>query len=255
VEVLAEIIKNEVLLLFVPGNATVKWALLTLFTASVGGLLRHHSRERAHRHSEFHLGERIWEFMLQRGSNSWEQCITGALPLFYDIFSRFGISHVSIALPHSDELRIRPEHVYPRESDASYYLTLPKDSVAGLVFADAKARYLPRLFYPINGQHRWPLMIFFPHALVFEIRTTEENRVDIVLPELNVDAFKTENANHFAFKSFISVPLKPFGFPRSFGVMNLDFLSTDPFDRIHVKMAVFLAVMLADEMKRILEST
>jgi hypothetical protein len=240
IEVIAELGEHQVLRL-VPGSRYLGLPFRVVFTLAVVGLLRHHSRERSHRHSEYLLSERVWEFMITRGAASWDECISTTLPLFFDVFGRFKVSHLSIALPDGEHLRIRPEHVYPPESDPSYYPKLPlHDGVAGHVYTDGKPRYVPRLF--------------FPHAMIFEIRKVEGKHIDIVRPKLDLDAFKTEDFRKFAFKSFITVPLKPVGHSEIIGVLNIDFKSTDPLDRIHAKTAVFLGVVLADELRRIREA-
>lgn len=254
-EVAAEIAKEHMLSTILPASEKVRWGILGAFSASVLALLWHHHQERKHRHSEFLLAERVWEFMMTRGTLSRDECLSTALRLFSDVFVRFGIRHVSVAFPAGKQLTINPAHVHPQEDANSYFQPLPEDSVAGLVFSDYQPRYVPRLFFPWNGQKRRPLCVFFPHALMFEIRKGDTGRVDVVRPKIDLDAFKTSDEREFPFKSFVTAPLKPVNRRDAIGVINFDFSSTDPLSRIDVKMAVLLGLILADELERLTPQT
>jgi hypothetical protein len=251
-EVAAEFAQGQVIHLFVPRAPLLKWGGLALFSVSIVSLLIHHHHERKHRDSEFHLAERMWEFMIKRKTKSWDECIALALPLFFDVFSRCKIRHLSIGLPDTEYIKIEHHHVYPAETDPSYFHALPvKRSVAGRVYADGRVRYVPRLFFPFNSRRRYPWTARFNHAMVFEIKQTADKRLDIFRPKLNVNSFDSAAIANFVFKSFVTVPLEPRDSSERLGVLNIDFDTTDPLDRIHIKMAAFLGVVLADELHRI----
>lgn len=251
-DVAAEITQLRFLRFLVPTSQSFRWLVLALFTCSVLSLLWHHHQERKQRYAEFLLAERVCEFMMNRGSLTRDECLTTALRLFHEVFKRFGIKHTSVALPVEEKLCIDFGHVYPSETDASFFDPLSADeSVAGLVFTDFQPRYVPRLFFPWNDRKRRPLCVFFPHAMIFEIRKGDLGRVDVVRPKIDLDAFKTTDVGEFAFVSFVTVPLKPLNRKDSIGVLNFDFKRTDPLSRIDVKMAVLLGMILADELERL----
>ena len=222
------------------------------FTLCIGVLLFHHRNELRHRHAHFVLAERLWEFLIRRDATTWDESIETATRLFRDIYTRFGIAHVSVALPVNGELVIQPNHVFPAESRQSFFQRLPlDDGVAGYVYKDGKARYVPRLFYPYNGYKRYPLQLFFPHALVFEIGQDSFGRFEVVRPKLDFDVFKTTFGEPFVFKSFVSVPIRARGRNEVIGVLNFDFTTTDPLIRVDIKTAVILGSVLAEELERI----
>jgi hypothetical protein len=246
-EVLVEVTKHKLIAAVVPHSVAAQWTVLLLFSAAVIVVLLHHGHERRHQHSEFLLAERVWEFMMTRDGSSVDASIRRATELFYDVFRRFGIKHVSVALPEGNELVIREQHVHPPEPSGSYYARLPlDDGVAGLVYKDAQPRYLPRLFFPFGKRG-----VFFPHAMVFEIRKGANHRIDVVRPKLDLEAFKPFGDPPFAFSSFVSVPLKPVGKRECIGVLIFDFDRTDPLTRMDIKMAVFLGLLLSDELDRL----
>lgn len=230
-------------------------AVVTLATC-VAILFFHHRKELRHRYAEVVLAESLWQFMIRRQFTSRDECISAAIRFFSEIYASFGIAHVSVALPVGGELVISPKHVFPKENRPSFYqrLSLHDDvsgrGVAGLVFDDGKPRYVPRLFYPFNGFKR-RFSLFFPHALVFEIKKGSDGRFDLVKPKLDYDVFRTSFGDPFMFKSFVSVPLRPTGHEQSMGVLNFDFSATDPLVRVHIKTMVVLAVILADDLARL----
>lgn len=224
--------------------------------ACIGILIFHHRKELRHRHAEFVLVARLWEFLMRRGTHSWDDCIATAIRLFRDIFARFGIAHVSVAMPVNGELVINPKHVFPKETAKSFYERLPlDDGVGGSVYDDGNPRYVPRLFFPINGVRQHSLQTFCPHALMFEIRKDSNGRIDVVQPKLQFNVFKTSAGEPFVFKSFVSVPLKARGQSKCLGVLNFDFMTTDPLIRVDIKTAVVLGLILADELERIRPSS
>jgi hypothetical protein len=228
---------------------------LAILISCVAILFFHHRKELRNRHSELVLAECVWQFMIRRGFSSQDECISTAVRLFSEIYARFGIVHASVALPVNGELVINPKHVFPKENRRSFYQRLSLhdaasgSGVAGRVFYDGMPRYVPRLFYPFNGFKR-RFSLFFPHAIVFEITKTK-GRFELVNPKLDFDVFETSFGDPFVFKSFVSVPLRPIEHAASIGVLNLDFQTTDPLARNHIKTAVVLALILADELERI----
>ena len=251
-EVVVEFVHGEVLSLVIPESPSLKWSGLALFSASIVALLIHHHHERKHKDSEFHLAERMWEFMIKRKATSLDDCIKEALPLFFDVFGRCKISHISIGLPDGESIKIQRHHVHPRETSDTYFRALPvKNSVAGRVYDDGLVRYVPRLFFPINSKQRRLWARNFNHAMVFKIKQTQDKHLDIFHPNLNLKSFNSDDVPQFVFRSFVTVPLQPQSCPKPIGVLNIDFDATDPLDRIHIKMAAFLGVVLADEMRRV----
>jgi hypothetical protein len=251
-EVVAEFTKHQFIQDFFPPHGPARGVIFVIFVLSVVALLFHHLNEFRHRHSEFLLAERLWEFMMSRRVQAWDDCIGTAVRLFYDVFRRYGVKHVSVALPDENELVIHSQHVFPPEPRGSYFARLPlSDGVAGLVFSDGRPRYVPRMFFPLNARRRWPLNIFFPHAIVFEIRKAAEGRIDVVRPKLDLDAFKPFGDDDLTFRSFVSVPLRAVRRRDTIGVLNIDFDSTDPLARMDIKMAVLLGLLLADELDRL----
>ena len=222
--------------------------------ACVVVLFFHHRKELRNQYAELVLAERIWQFMIRRGFSSWDSCISTALRLFSEIYASLGIAHVSVALPINGELIINPKHVYPKENRKSFYQRLSLNSevagggVAGSVFHDGNPRYVPRLFYPFNAFGR-RFSLFFPHALVFQLEK-DAVHFDLVKPTVDFNVFETSFGDPFVFKSFVSVPLRPSGQAHSLGVLNFDFATTDPLARGHIKTAVVLALILADELAR-----
>jgi hypothetical protein len=174
--------------------------------------------------------------------------------LFHDVFDRHSVCHVSLWQTSGDALEIASDHVYPPETDPSYFPKLPiNDGVAGLVFTDSQPRYVPRLFAPINGKRQIPFVSsFFGHAMKFEIRQSDGGRLEVVNPKMDLNAFKSGAPNErFTFKSFVSVPVVPVGAKNPIGVLNFDFDATDPLSTVDVKTAVFLALLLGDELQRL----
>jgi hypothetical protein len=252
-EIIVELTTHQVVAIL-PHTPRADAILMVLFTLSVAILVFHHQKELRHRHAEFVLAERLWEFMMRRDTDSWDGCIDTATRLFRDIFERFGIAHVSVALPVDGELVIDPKHVWPREENRWFYERLPlDDGVGGWVYYDGKPRYVPRLFYPFNGFTRHLMQIFFPHAMVFEIKKDPRSpgRIELVQPTLDFNVFKTSVVEPFVFKSFVSVPLKARSSSKCIGVLNFDFKTTDPLIRVDIKTAVVLGLILADELERI----
>jgi len=233
------------------------WPLKTLFGLSVVVILFHHRAEMSHRESDYVLGEKVWEFSAGRAYLTSKAAIAAALPSFFRVFRRSGIRHVSIFREVSAELLIDRGDVYPDEDDPSYFVRLGKgEGVAGLVHGDMLARYVPRLFFPVN--RRAPFSFFFPHAMKFEIARID-GALDLVNPEMDLYIFKAGEKNRIPYKAFLSVPLKCLSpqdnSQRCLGVLNFDFARTDPLGLAEIKTAVFLGQLLADELGRVSTAT
>jgi len=251
-ETAAELLHLTAFIALVPDTPKWRWSMLVLLTVSVMLLLWHHHQERRQRHTEYLLGERVWEFMATRGVRSRDDTIALALRLFYEVFEPYGIGHTSIALLRDDMLQIDNHHVFPKEDSEAFFHPLPLgNSVAGYVFDDLQPRYVPRLFFPWNDRKQRPFCISFPHAMPFEIRKTDQGHLDVVQPKIDMNAFNNSGSGEFAFASFVTVPLKPRDRGRPLGVLNFDFETTDPLNRVDLKIAVLLGLILADEIDRL----
>ncbi|HYM61230.1 MAG TPA: hypothetical protein VEZ11_10085, partial [Thermoanaerobaculia bacterium] len=219
------------------------WIQIPLWIAYGGAilyLLIHNYTERKHQISEYILAAKVWEFMERRRRNPREdELVAVVLADFLAVFARFRIAHVSIFRMSEGALIINPSEVWPQETNAGYFISLaPGTGVAGLVHADMKPRYVPRIFFPFNSNR---LGMLFPHAVKFEVVLTPNGHFDMVNPRMDVNVF-AQPQGHLTFSSFLSVPLRSLPQDASeqecLGVLNFDFLSTDPLDRSDIKAAV-----------------
>ncbi len=227
------------------------YGLYVFLPVAVGALiLAHHHVEEARRPEyEYAFILRLWEFMesYRKSQNSGTgRPIRDVLEIFHRLYKNAGVAHVSIFRKGEDEiLRIKPEEVYPPEDDRDFYVELRTgEGVAGKVFEDMKARYMPLLFL---GR------LFFPHAINFEWETETvpgQPRPTFDLKDLDfqLDIFKPSSSRKFPFRSFLSVPLKSSVTGRCNGVLNFDFYRLDPLDKRDVAMAMVIGLILADEL-------
>ena len=181
--------------------------------------------------------------------------IPSMLKLFYSVFERSGAAHVSVAHPSPRGLVIEPNHVYPPESDSSFFEPVPETGVAGRVLGDGKLRYVPRLFFPFNSRSwRIPLVnisvrlptMKFPHSISYAYDSPREGAAPprLAAQEPDLDSVAGES---FVFCSFLSIPLRSAEGDTYVGVLNFDFRKTDPIWKPEIEMALVLATLFADQ--------
>jgi hypothetical protein len=172
-----------------------------------------------------------------------------SLEVFYTMFSRSSVAHVSVYLPEQDELVIK--HVVPNENELAYYQKLRVgaicEGVAGLVYRDSRPRYVPRLFLPAKGKHRF----YMPHALAFKFSKEQGvgSRFFVRLSEqkLNAFAFVSTDETHLPFASCLSVPVPDPATGTCLAVLNFDFHHPATLDVIDITMATIFGHWLGIE--------
>lgn len=183
-----------------------------------------------------------------------ETLIPAALRLFYKVFQGSRIERCSLFTLSDSGLAIPEQYVHPNCTDPGYRIALRiTEGVAGLVCSDALPRYVPRLSYPFAKRRKLLPAIPFPHAVKFESRANGE-KLELVNEDLDAYAFKRPDTEPL-FLSFVSVPLKPVGDAKCFGVLNFDFSKVDALDKSDIAMASVLGLLLADEVNRMRSQT
>lgn len=252
-EVILEVGGKTILTDFLHQTPHLETTILGLFSIAVLLVLAHHQRERQHARTEYVLAEKIWLFLESRGALNEAEFKKLVLPLVADAFSRFPVEHVCLWEPDQENLRIPEDSVFPPIKEDGYLTSLKRgQGVAGLVFEDQRPRYVPRLYLPFNSRMLRQFSLRFPHALKFEISKVRQGQLDVVRPNVSVDAVKPPgDGSPEPFSSFLAVPLKVIDHNDSLGVLCLDFKKTDPLDRAEIKMAAALGIMIAEELRRI----
>ena len=140
--------------------------------------------------------------------------------------------------------------MYPETAAPGYLKKLTSgQGIVGLVATDGHARYVPRLYFPVNSLRLGLLSKPFPHALRFEVHRVSSGFVDVRKQKVNVNAVKMPDAVP-PFKSFVAVPVKAAN-EACLGWLCIDFAKTDPLARVDIKMASILGAIIADELQRI----
>jgi hypothetical protein len=170
------------------------------------------------------------------------ELILRSLQAVHYAFEYAKVAHVSICTLQNEELVILPEHIFPTEMCGTYQIKLkPRDGVAGKVFDDTCPRYVPRLHLFGN---------LFPHGIKFRYSETLNGRVRRFKftderPEENV--FVAIQGEQLPFRSFLSVPIRKAD-GSCLGVLNIDFLKTNPIDSNGIATAVAFAFIFGDIM-------
>lgn len=246
IEVIAEYRGAETIVTALRGFETVYGHFVfAIFVAGVLFMLWHHYEETQKPQFEYAFVLRLWEFMEGRRQGA-PQPVRNVLEIFHGLFKKSGIAHVSIYRMQSGILKIDPQEVYPSvpANDQDFYVDLPKgEGVAGHVYNDMKARYMPVLFLG-------PL--FFPHAIDFEWQTTPlpgSTRPTFDLRDLDfeLDVFKPSPSRQFRFRSFLSVPLRSSKSNGCVGVLNFDFDRLDPLEKRDIAMGMVIGLILGEE--------
>lgn len=247
-EITLEFSDKEALLELLHESPTLEPLLIGLFIVAILFVLLHHHKERRHAQTEYRLTEQIWLFLVSRGSRPEEEFIAFALSLVEEAFSRLSVIRVCIWQENGEELTVRPGYVHPTPDKAKFLAILSKrEGVASLVFADKRPRYVPRVYFPFNSLPLRFLSWSFPHAWRFEIAPGPGGRLDVIEPKIDQRAVTKPE---LGFSSFVAVPMIDLRGTCT-GVLCIDFKKTDPLDRIEIKMASLLGILIADELQRI----
>jgi hypothetical protein len=224
--------------------------LFGLFVVAVAYLLLHHYEESKKPGYEYKFVQKLTQFM-QGDEGTIDALIPVALKLFYEAFERASILHCSVYQVDGNLLKINEEYVYPKTSDPNYFIPLRKgEGVAGLVCEDKKSRYVPRVFFPFRKRWRWVPTFFFPHAVMFDFNRVGDD-LELIHRGLDVFVFKGSDSVISPFQSFVSVPLKSASQEQCFGILNFDFLRSDPLDRSDIAMAALFGLILGGEIERL----
>lgn len=228
------------------------YVLPALFILAVLYLFWHHYTEIGKPGYEFAFLRQLNRFLRERDANQSEEAlIPAALRVFHKVFEDSHIEHCSMYTVSNDALTIPDAYIYPDAVGQGYQINLNiGEGVAGLVFKDALPRYVPRLLFPFTTWRKFLPSIPFPHAVKFEPQL-KGDVLELVNEDLDFYAFKNPNNTEPTFRSFVSVPLKPVGVEKCFGVLNFDFSKVDALDKSGIAMASVLGLILADEVNRI----
>lgn len=260
-EVAAEIVgpqKIHELILFLGRHLPHGKLAFVIFSMAVSFMVWHHVREAKKPAYEYTFVKSLLDFMEGRRpgrGDGKKPPISDALELFYLVFKRAGLEHVSIYTLEDAVLKIKKDHVFPQVLDDAFFVPLKiGEGVAGRVFEDTQPRYAPKLLFPFGRKKRL-LNVFFPHAVKFIFRQLSVpgetlKRLELGDELLDFDIFKSPSAGKtLPFCSFLSVPLKSAKQDGCVGVLNFDFSKPDPLDKADIAMAVIFGLLLGAEMK------
>lgn len=247
---------------------------LGVFFISALFLFWHHQRETKKPEYEYKFLKRLYE-LVERSQGATPASVSELLDILFLAFKRTGIKRISIHLPDTEgTLIVNKDHVRPEEKNSSYFLPLRKgEGVAGRVFADLKARYVPRLAFP-----NWSWGVPFGHCVKLAYRENPNktfvrkmregigklfrgkataSEPDFVPDGLELEVFRecmvSETTPRTArktqmslFHSLLSVPLRSTADRSCVGVLNFDFESTNPLDKGDIAMAMVFGILAGD---------
>ena len=217
--------------------------LLLLIALAMALVLWHEFDESRKPEYEFRLIGLLHNLMAARCERRpTSDLIWRALQTVHYAFEFASVAHISIHTLQNEELVILPENIFPKESSNSYQIKLkPKDGVAGRVFDDTCPRYVPRL--SLFGK-------LFPHGIKFRYSETMDGRIrrfKFIDEKPEENAFVAVPGEQLPFKSFLSVPIRKAD-GSCLGVLNIDFLKTNPLDSNGIATAVAFAFIFGDIM-------
>jgi hypothetical protein len=205
---------------------------------------------------EYKFVQQLSNFMQERQKNvsRIDELVPAALKMFYDVFRRAKIERCTFYTLEGSLLEAKDHYFVPPTTDARYCYKLTRGvGVAGKVCQDQKARYVPRLFWPVARPRRWASVLFFPHAVIFDFRPGKNGSAELFHKGLDPFAFthQTQENSNMTFRSIVSVPVKSVSDMECFGVMNFDFVRYDPLDKSDIAMAMVFGLLLGDEIRRL----
>lgn len=209
--------------------ANLVYVALMVFFGYV--LVWHNLHEGKLREGEDTLGEHLWRLLNAAPETHLLTEPSKVLSLAFHAFKRFGVTRASVWTAHGDVLRTKSGSWYPEAQASDLLLELPRDSVAGAVYGDGIARYVPRVFFPFNmPAMRWASRRF-RHAIEFLTEFPGESggvpKVSGKKMSVNSVYFPNEDVPSSMF-SFLVVPIKDPSQQRTHGVLVVEFKSTDP---------------------------
>jgi hypothetical protein len=224
--------------------------LLGLFVLAGLVILYHNTLEARGKHGESALSEGLWRLLIATEARSVADLHRAALPVLLSVFKQYKCCAVCFWRCDGDRLMLVQQDWHPGQIPKGATCELPiGEGIAGLVYSDRKPRYVPRLYFPFNRPSMQKLSVFFPHALVFEIRSTNGGIVDVEARNLSLNAVLFSGApTPQEAPSFVAVPVAASADGHIHGVLCINFQGTNTLDTISVKLASALGVVLAEKL-------
>lgn len=257
---LIEIMGGENILAVITSSTTIPVPHVPMFLiiGAVAYLLFHDIKESQKPAHEYKFVKQLSQFMLDRPqvdpAVDINAVIDSSLRAFHGLFKGKKFDRCSFYVLEPESLGTKPRYFFeePDEGDPNYLLTLKKgEGVAGRVAEDGRARYVPRLFFPICRRRKWSPLLFFPHAVIFGVRrNSEDGSLELFSKGLDPFAFTPPKHGNPSFRSIVSVPVKSVT-EEVYGVMNFDFRRYDPLNKSDIAMCVAFGLLLGDEIGRL----
>jgi hypothetical protein len=224
--------------------------LLGLFVLAGLVILHHNTLEARGKHGDTALSEGLWRLLIASETRSAADLHSAALPVLLSVFKQYKCCAVCFWRRDGDRLALAQRDWHPGNIPKGATCELPiGEGIAGLVYSDRKPRYVPRLYFPFNRPSMRKLSVFFPHALVFEIRSPNGGVVDVEARNLSLNAvlFSGKPTSQEA-PSFVAVPVASSADGPIHGVLCINFQGTNTLDTISVKLVSALGVVLAEKL-------